>query len=435
MGRPPLPRGTYGEIACHQVGPSNYKARARFRDSDGVTRPVARFGQTKGAAISALREALRDRMQAAGGAQLTGSAKIASVAQQWLEDVRASNRAVGTKQHYAYAVDRYVVRYFGDLRVEELDAGLCDRLLKRITANHGPSAAKTARSALSGALGLAVLHGALASNPVREATPITVRRGRSKARALTPDQETELCDRLRSHTRAVQWDLPDLVDWMLATGCRIGEALTIRDGVNDDGLPLLDLDANTWEVDSTALRMAGVGMVVQLRPKSVAGWRRIAVPPFAIEMMRGRQTRRRLQPEVVRLLHDDETITEARGMWVALPAPKSRGLRDPSNTQADLREVLDGLDCDACAGTGYQLQADGTFALNAKGHRQRCRVGPWAWITSHTFRKTVVTRLLRAGVPPEEVADHVGHDEPSMTLNVYAGRDVVTGAAARILDR
>jgi len=45
------------------------------------------------------------------------------------------------------------------------------------------------------------------------------------------------------------------------------------------------------------------------------------------------------------------------------------------------------------------------------------------WATSHTERRTVVTTLLVNGLAPQRVADQVGHANPAMTLNAYAGRD------------
>jgi hypothetical protein len=41
---------------------------------------------------------------------------------------------------------------------------------------------------------------------------------------LTPDETTVLIEWLRTNERAVALDIPDLVDWTLATGCRIDEA-------------------------------------------------------------------------------------------------------------------------------------------------------------------------------------------------------------------
>jgi integrase len=51
------------------------------------------------------------------------------------------------------------------------------------------------------------------------------------------------------------------------------------------------------------------------------------------------------------------------------------------------------------------------------------------------FRKTVATRLDEAGFTPRQVADQLGHANPSMTLDVHFGRHVVSAAAADVLNR
>ena len=97
--------------------------------------------------------------------------------------------------------------------------------------------------------------------------------------------------------------------------------------------------------------------------------------------------------------------------------------------------MLDSFQCEACGGTGYQLDEDGSFRAGAGGRRIRCEEGPWSWVTSHTFRKTVATRLDEAGLTARQVADQLGHANPSMTLDVYFGRQVVSAEAARVLNR
>jgi integrase len=71
-------------------------------------------------------------------------------------------------------------------------------------------------------------------------------------------------------------------------------------------------------------------------------------------------------------------------------------IRDPSNTQADLRTALD-------------------------------RVG-YPWVTSHVFRRTVASRLDDAGFSIRHIADQLGHTRPSTTLDYYLGRRAVTTA-------
>lgn len=120
---------------------------------------------------------------------------------------------------------------------------------------------------------------------------------------------------------------------MLATGCRIGEALALHRGSNADGKPLLDLTAKTWEVNATVVRVPKQGLIIQPRPKTEAGWRVIAVPDFAVEMMAAR-------------------ASDLPG-GVVFAAPSARTLRDPSNASGYLRQLLDSFGCDICGGTGF----------------------------------------------------------------------------------
>ncbi len=45
------------------------------------------------------------------------------------------------------------------------------------------------------------------------------------------------------------------------------------------------------------------------------------------------------------------------------------------------------------------------------------------WARSHTLRKTVATLLADSGAPLRDVADWLGHADPSMTARVYLGRN------------
>ena len=61
MARPPLPIGTYGKIKVIQLDANTFRARAKYRDYDGYTRPVERVGASRTKAETRLKEALRDR--------------------------------------------------------------------------------------------------------------------------------------------------------------------------------------------------------------------------------------------------------------------------------------------------------------------------------------------------------------------------------------
>jgi integrase len=414
VGRPPLPVGTYGRVSFVELPSGEIQARARFRDYDGRTRLVSKVGHSKAAAERALKAELTSRQGPAGTGAVGSSMRVQDLADAWLES--AHGWSTGTERTYRSVVRKLVKPALGQLRVREVTPGVVSRAIAAISASSGPGAAKSARACISGMFALAIQDGAITANPVRDSVAKISSRKKSP-RALTADEVTTLVRWMRTNNRAVALDLPDLVDWMLATGSRIGEALALRYGSNSDGRPLLDLDAGTWEVNATVVRVPGQGLVVQPRPKTAAGWRVIAVPEFAVAMQRGRPAGR---GSVDRLV---------------FTAPVAGGLRDPNNVSGDLRQLLDSFDCDACAGTGFQLEADGTFKLGPRSQRLRCAQGSWSWVTSHTFRKTVATRLDEAGFSPRQVADQLGHANPSMTLDVYFGRHVVSAAAAKVLDR
>ncbi|MDQ6851585.1 MAG: tyrosine-type recombinase/integrase [Actinomycetota bacterium] len=412
MGRPPLPLGTAGKVFFVPMSNGQIQARAKFRDFDGRVRLVAKHAPSRAAAERALKIELANRHTPGGAAAVTASIRVADLAQLWLE--APHGWSTGTERTYRSVIRSQVVPALGELRLREVTAGVVSRALRAIAERHGPSAAKSAKACLSGMFGMAIEDGAVAVNPVRDSSArISV--GKKSPRALTRDETTTLTEWLRTNERAVALDMPDLVDWMLATGCRIGEALALRYGVNADGKPLLDLDAKTWEVNATVVRVPKEGLIVQPRPKTAAGWRVVAVPDFAVQMVRGRKPR------------------SVDG--VVFTGPLAATLRDPSAASGDLRQLLDSFDCEVCAGTGFQLQDDGSFKTGARGQRLRCDQGTWSWVTSHVFRKTVATRLDEAGFTARQVADQLGHANPSMTLDVYFGRQVVSAAAARVLDR
>jgi integrase len=416
MGRPPLPLGTFGNILFVPQPNGRIQARAKFRDFDGRVRLVSKSGRSRAAAERALKFELAHRQTPTGVGALTAAVRLSVLADVWL--LTPHGWSSGTERTYRSVIKKQVKPALGQLSIREVSPGVVSRALTAIARTSGPSAAKSARACLSGMFGLAIQDGAIQVNPVRDSVArIGVKK--KSPRALTVEETTQLMSHLRASDYANDLDLPDVVDWMLATGCRIGEALALRHGENGEGRPLIDLPAATWEVNATVVRVAGHGLVVQPRPKTAAGWRVVALPDYAVRMLRRRPSG-----------HNANS-----GGRLVFQSPSAGTLRDPSNVSGDLRQLLDAFDCDACSGTGFQIAADGSFITTGNKRRVRCAVGPWSWVTSHTFRKTVATRLDEAGFTARQVADQLGHANPSMTLDVYFGRHVVSAAAAQVLDR
>lgn len=179
---------------------------------------------------------------------------------------------------------------------------------------HGAGAAKRAKTVLNGVLGLAARHDAIRTNPVRDTARI--KHGEKKtAVALDLAQVCDLRVKLAADQKARDWDLLDFVDMMLATGKRIGENSAIT-------WDALDLEAGTVEIRGTVIRVKGHGLQIKPKPKSKAGHRTLRLPSWAVKMLHRRQT---------------EAVPNEWGVGFTSPTGL---LRDPSNTQTDLRDVF-----------------------------------------------------------------------------------------------
>jgi integrase len=373
VGRPPLSIGTYGSISTSPYG-AGYRARTLYRDYDGLTRRVERHGQTRVAAERALRLALRDRVHVGAEAEITPDTKIAGLAETWFAEISAQDRSPGTLRAYRDRLDRQIIPALGNLRVRELTTGIVDRHLRAVLDKHGAALARLCRTVLSGMAGLATRHDALEHNPVRDAGRLSSGRPKRVPRALSVTEIRELRTRLKDDEKARERDLPALVDMLLATGLRVGEALAVT-------WDAVDLSAGTVEVRGTVIRVKDQGLMIKSAPKTKAGFRTLVLPSWAMEMLK-------LRPYG----GPDQTV------FCSGPG----GVRDRDNVISDLRA-----------------------ALNAAG---------FEWVTSHTFRRTVATLMDQSGLSARAAADQLGHSHPSLTQDVYYGRRIASTGAAEVLE-
>jgi integrase len=376
MSRPPLPVGTYGEIRCYRLGPERFRAIANYRDYDGVTRPVERVGKSEAKAKARLKEAFRDRARQSGGDEIHGRTKLSVVADLWLRDVDESGKASRTKQTYRESWERDLAKAVGALQVREMTVPMVDRVLRGIRDSTGSGSAKHAKVVLGGLLGMAVRHGVLSSNPVRE---VALGAARTAGRqdddfVVTQADLPELRAFMRGSKRAGRADLVDVIDLLSVLGCRVGELLALDWSRVDFGRGLV-------KIEGTVIRAAGEGLFVQRHTKTAAGMRTLHLPSWALEVLRGR-------------------AAEATSQWVF---PSSTGtLRDPENLRSQIRKVV--------AGTR------------------------WEGLHPHAFRHLVATMLDEAGLTARQIADYLGHEQVSMTQDVYMTRKSSGASAAAALE-
>lgn len=380
MVRPALPVGTYGKIRLQRVpqqGPLlTYRARTQVRDSDGRVRPVERSGRTKALAETRLKEAIRDRIAVdVVSDEINGALKVERLAERWFGNGGPSGRpwAATTEEQYRRILDRHILPRLGGLEIRSLTTGRCDIFLAAIAKEHGASTAKMTRSVLSGMASLACRHDALPHNPVRDVDLVRVET--TPAQAFTVCEARQIIALVTYDDQAVARDLPHLIAFMFATSLRLGEAIAFE--WSD-----IDLEAAQCSVTANTHRLKGKGLVRNVYPNSKLKHRTLELPKWAVEMLRRRK--------------------EARGdVRLVFPAVMG-GLRDPSNTGADLRD---------------------TFAfMGLTGAK------------SHMFRKTGATLMDDDGRSPRNIADQLGHNQVAMSQNRYVKRDATTSGAANVLE-
>lgn len=309
-------------------------------------------------------------LTAAAGVDTKRETRIRDLADRFLAS--KADRAPRTLEAYEQAIGHLVLPRLGDVTVAEATPDRLQRFLDAVRLEHGPGAARSARAVLSGMLGLATRSGAVRTNPVRELEVIE-----KKPKGATPvplDELAGILEKVRGDERLAELDVADLVEFVAGSGLRISEAIALQ-------WADVDLEAGAITVRANVVRAKGRGLIRQAHSKTDAGTRTIRVAPALVGLLGDRRVR---------------ASTE-------LVFPTILGnLRDPRNTAADWAAA-----------------------------RERLAIGEY---TFHSFRKTVGTALDQAGLSARDIAEYLGHADPSLTQQVYMSKTVGGPRAANALD-
>ncbi|WP_172145599.1 site-specific integrase [Bifidobacterium panos] len=353
-----------------EVTPGTWRARCRFRFPDGKFKQVERYRDSKMKAEAALKNALVD-LQSDTGGTIRSQTSLSCLADLFMADKR-ERRSAGTVQTYQVAVDAHIKPDIGDLAVIEATPERLNKYLLSIAKEDGHGAAKNCRSVLSGMMALAVRNGALLHNPVAEVERIE-KPGKPGSEPIPPERYQEFLNAVRNDEVLRERDSAELFEFMAATGFRIGEACGLR-------WSAVDFDHGRVTMSAIAKRITSKGMILQEYGKTDKSARTIDVPDVTMRMLSERRER---------MSH--------YGYILVFPTLLGK-IRDPNNSERDLRERRD--------------------ALGFPG------------ITSHSLRKSVATILDAKGLSARAIADYLGHAKPSMTEDVYMGRNLGSEEAA-----
>lgn len=371
MARPRIEIGTYGTIKLDEIRDEWHRARAYYRFSDGKLKQVERFDTTGPKAKARLVKALKTIDTGATGT-MKATTRLRELARRFIDEKRDVGRSTSTLETYQFAADR-IAETIGELTIAEATPERLQAYLTATNKAHGHGAAKNSRSVLSGMFGIAVRNGAVKENPVRELERIS-KRGKPGSEALPLEKLSVFLDVIRADKALVARDVPDVLEFLALTGWRIGEAC---------GLEWRSVDFDKGEVTmrSIAVRVKGLGMILQPTGKTDAASRTVAMPARLSAMLKARRSS--MKPNT-------------------LVFPTVAGeIRDPNNTERDWRERREEL--------GF------------------------GGLTTHSLRKMVATALDDAGMSAREIADHLGHANPSVTQDVYMQRNRASSRAAQVL--
>lgn len=274
--------GEHGEVAYREAS-DVVTASFYYRNNQGLRRRIEATASSRTGARRAALASLERVMSSTGVGQYSARTTLREVADQWhreiLQLVDAGRRSPTTAAQYRRSLDLHIFPALGGLRLSEINTARVDHFLRLTGSEHGPATAKLARAVLSGVCGSAVRRNAMRYNPVREVA--TIETYAREARALTPDECLRWLAIIDGDEFARRKDLPDLVRFLLGTGCRIGEAL----GMHWEDV---ELDRHLVHVRRTLIRVPGQGLVTKM-PKTRSGDRMLHIPEWLTALLRERR--------------------------------------------------------------------------------------------------------------------------------------------------
>ena len=277
-------------------------------------------------------------------------------------DRRASSVARDDSVSRNHILPEYENRPLADIQPEEID-----RWIIRLSRTHAPATVHRAKQLLAAALEAAVDRNMIPKNPARNVTLPQVER--TEMRFLTPEE----IDHLVAAT-ADQWKA--MVLTAAYTGLRRGEIIAL-------GPDSLELRRARLRVTRSVTWVRG--HMVEGPPKTNAGRRTVALPPFLVEALRDHLTRYGWAGGRLFTSAEGETIRPTnwrRRVWI--PATKAAGL-DP--------------------------------------------------LRFHDLRHTHAALLIHAGEHPKVIQSRLGHTTIQTTLDLYGHLfDGMDEAAADRLD-
>jgi len=337
MARQRLGVGEFGEISSTKDG-KTWRARVRYRSSQGSIRQLSATGANRKKSEAALRRKMSASMRGHRGTALVDEdPNLADLCRHWLENRRVSEgREAGTispstLEQYRYSIETTIIPGLGQLRVTEATVPRVETFLESIVKSVSEtSKANSAKTILRQAFDMAVRYGYIDANPVATVRPFP-------KPSIKPPRSWTMPEIARVRHAVSAWATRDtgrrgpvndwiteVLEFMLGTGCRISEVLALTwDKVHLD-------EEVSWVRLDRAVREPKRGPHT-IGPTKSGDTRDRELPPFLTDILRARKDR--LQPGVMDLVFSTGKGTSIR------PSAARRAFRASLDAQ-DIDRVL-----------------------------------------------------------------------------------------------
>lgn len=223
---------------------------------------------TKGEASKKVRALL---LQKETGELVAGKTMTVAEWVQYWHTVTEDKHAASTHAGYRTHIERHIIPNIGKKRLDKLTIDDLDRFYKKMNDDgYSGATRRQVHSILRVALKHAVWRGHVGRNVAAMVEPPSV--GRSEATALSDADVAAIYKALSEDRFRARWHLS------LDFGLRPGEAIALE-------WKHIDFTAGTVKIEQQILQIRGKGAQLVQSTKTGAGARRIALPPYMMEML------------------------------------------------------------------------------------------------------------------------------------------------------
>jgi integrase len=290
MARNKLAPGAHGEITFQELPDGRVRGTVRFRRLDGSYGKLRVRASSNAAARRSLMSSIDEQYAPLGHVgDLSPDSSFLALAREFMDHVEFTREQGDTTRHEnRRLIEKKLAPHMGALAIREVKASTVLRVYKAIH-NETPSTARNVKALISQICSYAVMIDLMVANPARE-----VKRVKQQPKPIYAPATMQLED-FRGIIRDYQSRtgrmgprpsdlLGDVVDLILATGARVGEAVGLKWEYVD-----MDSPKPTITIAGKVVDSKGQPKHWENYLKSESGWRRITIPPELLPMLRRRK--------------------------------------------------------------------------------------------------------------------------------------------------